>query len=501
MARVVHRWQEVAPPEPVNGPLRSMLETVDELRVAWKRSVERASPEEFAEARRRTLRRHAIETGIIERLYDVSWGVTEALVAEGLTLDVAEREGGISLDALGIINTQFEALTALAEAAGEGRDLTVFFVRELHQAITRHQATYEARNDLGQVLRLPLRHGQWKSQPNHVVREDGSILEYVPPEHVQSQMERLIELHADTAQLHPIVAAAWLHHRFIQIHPFQDGNGRVARALVLLVLLRKDYAPLVVDRRRRDEYLRALDLANAGDLAPLVRLFAGMEIVALRSELTLPTVTPGAAPPDGAVGVAQAYVDRLRALRETDFAKLAVDSATLASEVSTRIAAHVQNLGDQLQQTFAEIDPEARARVYSAAPPDERAKYWFAQLVRAARQVDFYTNLTEGTWWTRLHLTVLGQTMRYIAAVQKVGHGETGVLAVTVFAERLLPRSEASNTDDEPRPIPEQLLTLSSSDSVTLVHTDTAEERWQEVAELIDRTLAAALDEFSRKLG
>jgi len=101
----------------VNGPLRSMLETVDELRSAWKRSIERASPEEFAEARRRTLRRHAIETGIIERLYDVSWGVTEALVAEGLTLDVAEREGGVSLDALGIINTQFEALTALAEAA------------------------------------------------------------------------------------------------------------------------------------------------------------------------------------------------------------------------------------------------------------------------------------------------------------------------------------------------------------------------------------------------
>lgn len=71
MARVIHRWQEVSPPESVNGPLRSMLETVDELRSAWKRSIERASPEEFAEARRRTLRRHAIETGIIERLYDV----------------------------------------------------------------------------------------------------------------------------------------------------------------------------------------------------------------------------------------------------------------------------------------------------------------------------------------------------------------------------------------------------------------------------------------------
>jgi len=96
------------------------------------------------------------------------------------------------------------------------------------------------------------------------------VLEYVPPEHVQSEMERLVELYGGTEQLHPIVAAAWLHHRFIRVHPFQDGNGRVARALVLLVLLRKDYAPLVVDRRRRDEYLHALGLANVADLAPLV---------------------------------------------------------------------------------------------------------------------------------------------------------------------------------------------------------------------------------------
>ena len=210
MAPVVHRWQEVTPPEPVNGPLKSMLETVDELRTAWRRSIDRASPEEFAEARRRTLRRHAIETGIIERLYDVSWGVTEALVAEGLTLEVAEREGGVDLHALATINTQFEALAALAEAAREGRDLSVFFIRELHQAITRHQATYEARNELGQVLEVPLRHGDWKTEPNHVVRLDGSILEYVPPEQVQPQMERLVELCRQLSHLHPIRLAAWL---------------------------------------------------------------------------------------------------------------------------------------------------------------------------------------------------------------------------------------------------------------------------------------------------
>src|SRR6266536_1383769 len=88
-----------------------------------------------------------------------------------------------------------------------------------------------------------------------------------------------------------------------------------------------------------------------------------------------------------------------------------------------------------------------------------------------------------GARWIRLHLTVLGQTMRYVVALQKVGHGVTGVtgvtgvLAVTVFSERLLPKSEADEGDAEPSPIPERLLTLSSNDSVTLVHTDTVEER------------------------
>jgi hypothetical protein len=74
------------------------------------------------------------------------------------------------------------------------------------------------------------------------------------------------------------------------------------------------------------------------------------------------------------------------------------------------------------------------------------------------------------------------------------------VLAITAFAERLLPRGEPDDTEDEPRLVPEQLLTLSSNDSVTLVHSDTVDERWQETAELIDRTLAAAVDQFARKL-
>ncbi|MGH3802339.1 MAG: hypothetical protein ACRDTD_19825 [Pseudonocardiaceae bacterium] len=137
--RVLIPWRPVTPLELVNGAMAAQLATVDSHRAAWEDFVTTVSREDFDEARRRSLRRHAIETGIIERLYDVDWGVTEALVAEGLVGDVAEGEGGIDSDALSAISSQFEALEFLASEAHDGRDLTVGLIKEVHVAITRHQ--------------------------------------------------------------------------------------------------------------------------------------------------------------------------------------------------------------------------------------------------------------------------------------------------------------------------------------------------------------------------
>src|SRR5262249_8689843 len=204
-------------------------------------------------------------------------------VAEGLSTEVANRAGGIPEETLQLIRDQYDALEFLTSLAQEGTELSVYLIRQLHQIITRHQYTYEARNQFDRVFQRPLRHGEWKQQPNHVRRPDGSVLEYAPPEHVQSELERLVAVHRESAGAHPLGPAAWLHHRFIQIHPFEDGNGRVARALTLLVLLLDHYAPLVVDRRDRESYIAALDVANDGDLSVLVRLFGRLEIAA-RSE-------------------------------------------------------------------------------------------------------------------------------------------------------------------------------------------------------------------------
>src|SRR5260370_42379644 len=108
-------WREVTPLPDVNGTLAPLLKTVDSLRRAWEEALRDATSDELAEARERRLRRHAIETGIIERLYDVGWGVTEALVAEGLSSEVASRAGGVGDDTLRIIRSQYDALQYVTE--------------------------------------------------------------------------------------------------------------------------------------------------------------------------------------------------------------------------------------------------------------------------------------------------------------------------------------------------------------------------------------------------
>jgi Fic family protein len=78
---------------------------------------------------------------------------------------------------------------------------------------------------------------------------------------------RPISVHASPVD----IEAAWLHHRFIQIHHFQDGNGRVARALASKEYIRAGLPPSVVTVARKPEYLDALDQANKGDLKAFVR--------------------------------------------------------------------------------------------------------------------------------------------------------------------------------------------------------------------------------------
>lgn len=112
--------------------------------------------------------------------------------------------------------------------------------------------------------------------------------EYVPPaaEDVPTEMAALMdELNEKKETLHPVELAAYAHRRLVDIHPFQDGNGRTARLLMNLVLVNKGYCVVSIPPVLRHEYITALQQAqraqNPSDAA-FVRLICQCELEAQR---------------------------------------------------------------------------------------------------------------------------------------------------------------------------------------------------------------------------
>lgn len=96
----------------------------------------------------------------------------------------------------------------------------------------------------------------YKKIPNYLV---GRKVETTPPEKVQKEMKELINWLGKEKSMHPIQKAALFHGRFEKIHPFDDGNGRVGRFLINVILINEGYAPLIVRKSQRIAYLKALE--------------------------------------------------------------------------------------------------------------------------------------------------------------------------------------------------------------------------------------------------
>ena len=88
-----------------------------------------------------------------------------------------------------------------------------------------------------------------------------------PFHYVKTDMDLLIKwFNENKNKLHPLVLAGIFHHKFEKIHPFMDGNGRTGRMLLNHILMKKNYPPIVIRTKNRDEYLAALQKADKSNL-------------------------------------------------------------------------------------------------------------------------------------------------------------------------------------------------------------------------------------------
>lgn len=207
---------------------------------------------------------------------------------------------------------------------------------------------------------------------------------------------------------------AWLHHRFAQIHPFEDGNGRVARALTAAVFLKSDYLVLVVrDDRHRERYLDALESADGGDLKPLVDLFADVQ----------------------AADLAEA-MEFVRSLRGEPIVSLAESVAARAGRRQAAFRVRADALLDELfeiartrlEEVSAEVEHQFRqqgVRVQARAMTDDEDKrdWWRTQIIEAARHFEYYAELQHPRWLNlRLRLPDLERTQtRFVVSLHAVG--------------------------------------------------------------------------------
>jgi Fic family protein len=86
--------------------------------------------------------------------------------------------------------------------------------------------------------------------------------------------------------LHPVLLAAGFHYRFVLIHPFLDGNGRIARILSSLTLLKNKIPPPVIKKEDRPKYIEYLIQADSGEIEPWFIFISKKTILSLESILS-----------------------------------------------------------------------------------------------------------------------------------------------------------------------------------------------------------------------
>lgn len=377
-------------------------------------------------------REWAIETGIIENLYDIERGVTQTLIERGFHAELLSH-GSIDKPreyVLQLLRDQKNALDGIFDFVKSQRNFSTSYIKELHAALLRSQDVTEGIDASGNYMEVPLIKGTWKIHANYPVR-DGVIYLYCPPEQVASEMDRLVHMHVEhnRRSVPSEVQAAWLHHRFTQIHPFQDGNGRVARAIASLVLVKDGLFPFVVTRDDKPRYLDSLEAADNGNLRPLVELIAKLQIAQFRKASAISESILAQDDVQSALSGLSRAADRiatenLRSLRSV---------FDLASVLERDLEVRLESISSGVLTALRKVKDNASVNVYRSTSQNDH--YFRAQIIdNAKKNFDYFADTSEYRSWISLNMRWTRRA-QLIFAFHGIGKPFNGSLICAPFLE------------------------------------------------------------------
>ena len=437
----------------------------------------------------RLSREWAIETGILEDLYDIDRGVTQTLIEQGFRAELLAH-GTTNRPrefVLQLIRDQKDALDGVFDFVRRARPLSTSWIKELHAALLRSQETTEGIDGLGRYVEAPIIRGDWKTHPNSPVR-DGVTYAYCPPEQVPSEMERLVSMHGAHRDLAtPLeLQAAWLHHRFTQIHPFQDGNGRVARALASLVLVQDGLFPFVVTRDDRIVYLDSLEAADDGALGPLVdlvvklqkRQFAKATYISesdLREHESIASVLSGLS------AAAERTADSTRQRNER--------VVNIALQISEELCNWLSDFCGEIRSALQRVSAGSSVEVQEADAGTDH--YFRSQIVQNARdRLNYFANMNEFRHWVSLNM-YWRRRARLVFAIHGIGREFNGTLICAPFLE-------FRDSDDEG--VQNSSMVPLAEEGFLFFHNETLEAARQRFQPWRDAVFSAAMRELTGSL-
>lgn len=188
----------------------------------------------------------------------LTFGETRSLILHGLTAHGKPMRDHLDIEG------HDSAVKAIEAAVRNEDELTEVFIRNLHRILLKEPYESVAETPEGIRIRRTISVGDYKTIPNNVLTSTGEIYYFTPPEHVKPAMSDLIDWYRqmEDAGEHPIIVAAAFHYRFVRIHPFDDGNGRMARLLMNMILIKHGYTVAMIRREGRDDYIDHLENAD-----------------------------------------------------------------------------------------------------------------------------------------------------------------------------------------------------------------------------------------------